>query len=191
MSNPTSPISQSTDMPDGFEDRLRQRSEVHKNPLSTIPANDVHKPQGKIPNTPLAASTISFLLGSVFSPALLAFVSGGLGKASWPYYQLGFFVAAWAGFHWGEFAITAGWNLDKCSVDCKDILEILPDPAHLMYVLAAFLLENGAMYHIANGIAVVEYLVTFYFKPSFKFHPYISMIGEDLLSVNVYLPLTS
>jgi len=151
-------------MPDGFEDRLRQRAEVKKNPLSTIPANAMHEPLGNIPNTPLAASTISFLLGSVFSPALLAFVSGALGNSSWSYYQLGFFIAAWACFHWGEFAVTAGWNIDKCSVD-------------------SFLLDNGAPYHIANGIAVVEYLITLYFKPWFKLHPYISTIGIVMVFV--------
>ena len=48
----------------------------------------------------------------------------------------------------------------------------------------AFLLDNGAMYHIANGIAVVEYLITLHFKPSFKLHPYISAIGEALPSVS-------
>jgi len=110
------PVPQSTDMPDGFEERLRQRA---KNPLSTIPKNGEHQPHGNIPNTPLAATTISFLLGSIFSLALLAFLSGALGISPWSYYQLGFFVAAWAAFHWGEFAVTAGWNLDKCSVDCE------------------------------------------------------------------------
>jgi len=77
---------------------------------------------------------------------------------------LGFFGAAWAGFHWGEFAVTAGWNLDKCSVD-------------------SFLLENGALYHVANGIAVVEYLVTLYFKPSLKLQPYVSTVGIVLVIV--------
>jgi protein-S-isoprenylcysteine O-methyltransferase len=42
---------------------------------------------------------------------------------------------------------------------------------------SAFLLENGAMYHIANGTALVEYLVTLYFSPSSKSHRYISFIG--------------
>jgi hypothetical protein len=27
-------------------------------------------------------------------------------------------MASWALFHWAEFAVTAGWNLEKCSVDC-------------------------------------------------------------------------
>jgi hypothetical protein len=114
----TSQTTQSLDIPDGFEERLCQR-EMIKNPLSTIPTDRVHQPRGNIPNTPLAASTISFLLGSIFSPAFLAFIAGALGILPWSYYQLGFFIAGWAGFHWGEFAVTAGWNLEKCSVDCE------------------------------------------------------------------------
>lgn len=43
----------------------------------------------------------------------------------------------------------------------------------------AFLLENGAHYHIAHGVALLEYLTTLYFKPSMKIYPYISHIGED------------
>jgi len=52
-------------------------------------------------------------------------------------------------------------------------------------------LDNGAQYHIANGIAIVEYLVTLYFKPSLKLHPYVSTVGEYLLPVNMHLPLTT
>ena len=118
MSTPTIPPS--IDIPDGFDERLLQRAAVqNNNPLSTNPANESHKPHGNIPNTPLAVSTISFLLGTIFSPAFIACIFGGLGLLSWPYYQLGFFIAAWATFHWGEFAVTAGWNFDKCSVDCR------------------------------------------------------------------------
>jgi protein-S-isoprenylcysteine O-methyltransferase len=52
----------------------------------------------------------------------------------------------------------------------------------------AFLLDNGALYHIANGLAVVEFLITLYFKPGFKLQPYISTIGEALLSASVEIP---
>lgn len=75
---------------------------------------------GRIPNTPLSAALIAFLLGAVFSLGLFAFAadSTGWAKPWWATYQLGFFTAAWAAFHWGEYAVTAGWNLEKCSVDC-------------------------------------------------------------------------
>ncbi|KIJ70062.1 hypothetical protein HYDPIDRAFT_77727 [Hydnomerulius pinastri MD-312] len=145
--------------PDGFERRLQERENM-RHPLATIPTNI--QPIGNIPNTPLSVSTISFLLGALFSLGASLFSSGGLASPWWATYQLGFFVAAWSGFHWGEFAVTAGWNLEKCSVD-------------------SFLLDNGAMYHVANGIALVEYLITLYFSPSLKAYPCISAIAGILL----------
>ncbi|KAF7355412.1 Protein-S-isoprenylcysteine O-methyltransferase [Mycena sanguinolenta] len=122
------------------------------------------KYNGRIPNTPFFASLISFLLGSLFGLGLLAALSGAftLERPWWATYQLGFFFAAWAAFHWGEYAVTAGWNLEKCSVD-------------------SFLLENGSMYHIAHGTAVAEYVLTLYFRPAWKVHPYISLFGVTLV----------
>lgn len=38
------------------------------------------------------------------------------------------------------------------------------------------------MYHIANGTAVVEYLLTLYWKPSWKTYPYLTPLGKCLLS---------
>ena len=90
-----------------------------KHPLMTIPAST--EPHGGIPNTPLAASSISFLLGGLFALGFSLFLQGGLLSPWWATYQFGFFVAAWSAFHWGEFAVTAGWNLEKCSVDCKHV----------------------------------------------------------------------
>ncbi|KAF9268082.1 ICMT-domain-containing protein [Marasmius fiardii PR-910] len=151
--------------PDGLEERLRMREEQLNHPLHTKPDVDVVI-NGNIPNTPLMASTISFILGSLFSFGLYIFLSGGI--SSWATYQLGFFLAAWSAFHWGEYAVTAGWNLEKCSVD-------------------SFLLDNGYMYHVANGSAVVEYLTTLYFRPSLKSHSYLSQIGSvnPILSILV------
>lgn len=102
---------------DNLEERLRRRAAMQRNPLETVP--ETNKPRGNIPNTPLAASTISFLLGSFFTAGAATFLSGGFSKYWWTTAQLGFFVAAWSGFHWGEFAVTAGWNLEKCSIDCE------------------------------------------------------------------------
>ncbi|KAI0322487.1 ICMT-domain-containing protein [Amylostereum chailletii] len=126
--------------------------------LETVPIAAVPKPHGKIPNTPLASATVSFLLGAVFSLGVYTLFTGGLPRPSWMTYQLGAYLAAWSAFHWGEFAVTAGWNREKCSVD-------------------SFLLDNGSMYHIAHSLAVSEYLVSLYLKPSWKAHPYISAIG--------------
>ena len=93
--------------------------------------------KGWIPNTPLASATISFLLGSIFALAVRAlFVNLGLSAALFdlvktgkvavgtiafnkPLVQLSFFFMTWSVFHWGEFAITAGWNRPRVTVDCK------------------------------------------------------------------------
>jgi protein-S-isoprenylcysteine O-methyltransferase len=103
---------------DAFEQRIRERELLQSGPLETIPDLRSAKPHGNVPNTPLAVSTISFLLGSTFALGLLTFLCGGFGSFWFATYQLGFFVASWSVFHWGEFAITAGWNREKVSVDC-------------------------------------------------------------------------
>ena len=87
--------------------------------LETVPTAGVPRPHGRIPNTPLAAATTSFLLGSVFSVGIYSFLTGGLSCPSWITSQLGMYLAAWSAFHWGEFAVTARWNREKCSVDCQ------------------------------------------------------------------------
>ncbi|KAH7876294.1 ICMT-domain-containing protein [Lentinula edodes] len=122
---------------------------------------------GNLPNTPLAAATIAFLLGSVFCFGLLTFL-GGFSLWWWTTYQLGFFIAAWSAFHFGEFAVTAGWNLEKCSVE-------------------SFLLDNGSMYHIANGSAVLEYIVTLYFIPSFKTRAWVSILGMIMVLLGQFM----
>lgn len=111
---------------DSFEEKLRQRrAQLENHPLNTVPKMKAYRPGGTLPNTPLTASTISFILGWTFSLGLLTFFRGGFGSW-WNSYQLGFFMAAWSAFHWGEFAVTAGWNLEKCSVDCAYTLLHLP-----------------------------------------------------------------
>ncbi|KAG6873741.1 hypothetical protein C0995_011560 [Termitomyces sp. Mi166 len=47
----------------------------------------------------------------------------------------------------------------------------------IAFLLGAYLLDNGAMYHIANGTALTEYLVTLYLKPSSKSFPYVTLFG--------------
>lgn len=37
------------------------------------------------------------------------------------------------------------------------------------------------MYHIAHGTALVEYLITLYFKPSWKSYPYVTTAGQAFL----------
>jgi protein-S-isoprenylcysteine O-methyltransferase len=107
----------SSNASENWDERVQQREAMERHPLETIPTTN--KPRGNIPNTPLAISTISFLLGAIFCLGALIFLAGGFDTYWCSTYQLGFFVAAWSGFHWGEFAVTAGWNFEKCSVDCK------------------------------------------------------------------------
>jgi hypothetical protein len=107
---------------DGFEKRIRERERLRSRPLETIPDLTTSQPHGTLPNTPLAVSTISFILGSIFSLGFLVFLFGGLSGFWFATYQLAFFVASWSAFHWGEFAVTAGWNREKVSVDCMYFL---------------------------------------------------------------------
>lgn len=162
----------STDIPASFEERLRERERLQSNPLSTIPSVDV-RIAGNLPNTPLSAATIAFSLGTVFCFGFSIFL-GGLSAYWWMTYQLGFFVAAWAAFHFGEFAVTAGWNLEKCSVECKWAWVTVYG---FTDIYLAFLLDNGSMYHIANGSAILEYIVTLYLMPSFKTRYWVSVVG--------------
>lgn len=129
-----------------------------RNPLETVPTAAHELPHNNIPNTPLAVSMVSAGLGIAFTLGAGLFLSGGIPGSCWATYQIGFFTAAWAAFHWGEFAVTAGWNREKLSVD-------------------SFLLDNGKAYHIAHATALTEFVVTRYFWPESKSHTAISLIG--------------
>lgn len=169
------------DVQNGFEERLRQRkAQLENHPLSTVPKEREHRAGGTLPNTPLTVSTISFILGWAFSLGVLTFLRGGFGSW-WNSYQLGFFVAAWAGFHWGEFAVTAGWNLEKCSVDCAYALLCLLYSCHADMHAVAFLLTNGSQYLIVNALAVIEHEVVMFFRPSWKTNLYVTQIGRVFL----------
>ncbi|KAH9062828.1 Isoprenylcysteine carboxyl methyltransferase family-domain-containing protein [Lactarius vividus] len=142
---------------DAFEQRLRERERLRNRPLEMVPEPAAAQPHGSIPNTPLAVSTVSFLLGATFALGSSMFLCGGFYGFWFATYQVGFFVASWSAFHWGEFAVTAGWNREKVSID-------------------SFLLDNGRMYHVANGLALTEYLLSLYFRPSLKSFPYVSSL---------------
>ena len=84
------------------EEAVRKRTNGRaQDTLETTPIPSAAKLDTTIPNTPLVASIISFVLGALFAIGFIAFVNGGL-KYWWLTYQLGFFVVAWSGFHWGE-----------------------------------------------------------------------------------------
>jgi hypothetical protein len=139
---PAMSSSPSADTPDphGAEPSSPPQSSEHQAQsqlwsLETQPTvHDLHR--GRIPNTPLASATISFVLGSIFalaaralllnlglSAALFDFVkegkvAGGTLAFNRPLVQLSFFLVVWPAFHWGEFAVTAGWNRARATVDC-------------------------------------------------------------------------
>ncbi|KZO99124.1 protein-s-isoprenylcysteine O-methyltransferase [Calocera viscosa TUFC12733] len=117
------------------------------------------EPHGDLPNTPLAVAVIAFLLGTVFA--------AGLGILIWPpgYWwagrELGFYICSWAVFHWSEFAVTAGWNRTRLTVD-------------------SFLLNNFAEYHYAHGVALGEYFLEKWFWPGMKRHWRLSVLGMGI-----------
>ncbi|KAI0702866.1 protein-s-isoprenylcysteine O-methyltransferase [Cytidiella melzeri] len=157
---------------EGPEDILRRRGTPQPTAsLETQPIAVPRSTSSRIPNTPLAASIISFSLGSLFLLGVLIFLNEDL-RYGVLTSQLGFFIAAWAAFHWGEFAVTAGWNREKCSVD-------------------SFLLENGAHYHLAHSFAVLEYTLTVWVKPSLKSYSHVSTAGIALVLLGQMLRSTA
>ena len=75
-----------------------------------------------MPNTPLAVSVISALLGGVAVGSLVCGAqpllrSLGSGDWAWARPQLGVYGFVMGAFHLWEFWTTAGWNPQKLSVD--------------------------------------------------------------------------
>jgi protein-S-isoprenylcysteine O-methyltransferase len=105
---------------DALEDKLRRRM-TSMQPDDTFTLNPPRGGdfEGYIPNTLLSVAVVSFVLGSVFMWGLNTLITGTSGSFWWTTPQLGFFVASWAVFHFGEFATTAGWNRHVCSIDCE------------------------------------------------------------------------
>ena len=103
---------------------------VREGALETSPTDSLNIYRGKyIPNTPLGASLVSVLLGVTFTLGCVLFFNPTAFLESLVLSQeqrdrwslLGFFFAAWAAFHWGEYAVAAGWNRRRCSVDCERV----------------------------------------------------------------------
>lgn len=97
---------------------------IRTTPLEMKPVSGGVSHSSRIPNSPLSVATISFILGTVFSFGVVLCFFGSSWGFWWSRYQLGLYISSWALFHWGEFAVTAGWNREKVSVDC----EFLPYP---------------------------------------------------------------
>lgn len=158
--------------------------------LETIPTDTANPYRGKyIPNTPLGASIVSVCLAITFTLGLVLFLRGPIvfGSQDDRWRPLGLFLACWAGFHWGEYAVCAGWNRARCSVDCElsacYVVVSLPEwsgnnSQTFHPLVAAFLLENGREYNIANFAAVSEFVITMFVAPHLKRHTYVTYIGE-------------
>lgn len=118
--------SSNEDAPNGFDNRITERNDrVRILSLNNVKPDYVH--QGSLPNTPCTVSVISFVLGSGFAVSLATLAWSG---NTW--WHLSFFLASWCLFHWAEFAVTAGWNEEKCTVDCKSSVS-LSAGRNLMY----------------------------------------------------------
>lgn len=109
------------------------RCTVTPNPLHL--ELDVKNLRGSLPNTLLAVVIIAFFLGGIFCVSFLTVAFGNFEKYWWFTRQLAFFLCAWSLFHWAEFAVTAGWNLERCNVDCEPIFRTTSFPDPISYSL--------------------------------------------------------
>lgn len=87
-----------------------------------LPTATQHVPNGQLPNTPLAVSVISALLGGLLFSSLAYLsvpylIALGAGEWVWVRPQLALYGMAMAVFHLSEFWTTAGWNPKKLSID--------------------------------------------------------------------------
>jgi len=86
------------------------------------------------------------------------------GTLPWMWPQFGVYLGAWAIFHMLEFVITARYNPTRLYAD-------------------SFLLQNGIGYHIAHGVAVLEFLAEAYFSPCLKVPNFLTILGLGLMLV--------
>ena len=92
-----------------------------------LPKASQYNLRGGLPNTPLAVSVISALLGGLaFSSCVLAVAPAlqGLSGGGWNWArpQLGIYLGCMGLFHLCEFWTTAGWNPQKLTVEGGSML---------------------------------------------------------------------
>ncbi|KAI8967818.1 Isoprenylcysteine carboxyl methyltransferase family-domain-containing protein [Mycotypha africana] len=76
--------------------------------------------------------------------------------------QFGLFLAFLALFHFLEYLATALFNADKLSLD-------------------SYLINHSAHYHAAHAVALVEFLIEYYFFPQHKSVRWINYLGLGLV----------
>ncbi|KAM0755474.1 ICMT-domain-containing protein [Meredithblackwellia eburnea MCA 4105] len=146
----------------------------------------IELPLTSFASTPHNVACISFLLGGLWATGLVSTAYGLLNhkQVIWstsepasslqpqsltnailsPY--LGLYLSCWAFFHLMEFVVTSTYNAGKLSV-------------------SSFLLNNGAAYHIAHAIGILEYILEeAYFPPEWRKYKHfgsIALLGWGLV----------
>lgn len=111
-----------------------QTANMSQNPPPTakpdlLPKASQYSLRGGLPNTPLAVSIISALLGGLLVSSLALAAAPALQglcteKWNWARPQLGVYLACMGLFHLCEFWTTAGWNPQKLTVDGQSVSQI-------------------------------------------------------------------
>ncbi|KAI9492462.1 Isoprenylcysteine carboxyl methyltransferase family-domain-containing protein [Zychaea mexicana] len=112
-------------------------------------------------NSPQNISTYGFLLGIVCGGGL---VFAMLCEPKWEIPQFGLFLAALALFHFLEYLATALFNPDTLTLD-------------------SYLINHSAHYHAAHAAAFLEFVIEYYFLPSWKSFSLINYLGLVLVTV--------
>lgn len=84
--------------------------------------------------------------------------------------QLGFYLACWSFFHLAEFVVTSMYNPGKLSVSCKVVSSYLSRGVSVRAdngpASAAYLLDNGQLYHVAHCAGILEHVLEDAFLPA-------------------------
>lgn len=107
--------------------KMSQTPTITSDKPDLLPKSSQYNLRGGIPNSALAVSVISAILGGLLcssvalavTPVIQQYSGGGW---SWARPQLGVYLACMGLFHLSEFWTTAGWNPQKLSVDGESTL---------------------------------------------------------------------
>ncbi|KAI8147518.1 Isoprenylcysteine carboxyl methyltransferase family-domain-containing protein [Fennellomyces sp. T-0311] len=110
-------------------------------------------------NSPQNISIYGFLLGIVCGGGLMF---AWQGDPAWHMPQFGLFLAALATFHFLEYLATALFNPDTLTLD-------------------SYLINHSPHYHAAHAAAFLEFVIEYYFFPSWKSFGLVNYIGLALV----------